>query len=111
MRSNPAAMSLEPRPAESRPERGRVPARLPESVTGRSGHDPERPKSLGFDVFPGDAETFRPVTPLRTHMAHTAISKSGNRVAFMADDTRRQHFSLRVLEVESGRTPDQRDDS
>ena len=68
-------------------------------------------RRFGYDVFIPDGDTFRPVTQLRTHMAHTASSKSGNRIAFMADDTRRQYYSLRVLEVESGRTPDQRDDS
>ena len=59
--------------------------------------------SLGYDVFLGDGETFEPATSLFTHMGHTAISKSGNRVAFLADDTRRQDWSLWVLDVETGR--------
>ena len=71
--------------------------------TGRSGRDPENPKFLGYDVFLGDGETFRPATSLLTHMAHTAISKSGNRVSFVADDTRRRNWSLWVLDVETGR--------
>lgn len=71
--------------------------------TGQSGHDPENPRFLGFDVFLGDGETFRPATSLLTHMTYTAISKSGNRVSFVADDTRRRHWSLWVLDVETGR--------
>ena len=70
---------------------------------GLSGHDPEDPRFLGYDVFLGDGETFRPVTSLFTKMAHTVISKSGNRAAFMADDTRRENWSLWVLDVETGR--------
>ena len=70
---------------------------------GESGHDPENPKFLGYDVFLGDGETFRPVTSLFTQMAHTAISNSGNRVVFLADDTRRKRWSLWVLDVETGR--------
>ena len=70
--------------------------------TGLSGRDSENPKFLGYDVFLGEGESFRPVTSLFTHMAHTAISKSGNRVAFLADDTRRRHWSLWVLDVETG---------
>ena len=67
--------------------------------TGLSGRDSENPKFRGYDVFLGDGETFRPATSLRTHMAHTAISKSGNRVSFLADDTRRKHWSLWVLDL------------
>ena len=70
---------------------------------GLSGHDPETPKFRGYDVFLGDGETFRPVTSLLTHMAFTTISKTGNRVAFLADDTRKRHWSLWVLDVETGR--------
>ena len=87
---------------------GRVPSLSVSSDTGwmvfpgLSGRDPENPKFLGYDVFLGDGETFRPVTSLLTHMAHTAISKSGNRVAFLADDTRGKHWSLWVLDVETG---------
>ena len=73
------------------------------AYVGRSGHDPETPKYLGFDVFVGDGETFHQATSLLTHMAHTAISRSGNRVAFVADDTRRKHWSLWILDVETGR--------
>ena len=73
--------------------------------TGQSGqgHDPKHPGWFDFDVFLGDGETFAPATSLFTHMAHTTISKSGNRVAFMADDTRRKDWSLWVLDVETGR--------
>ena len=73
------------------------------AFVGRSGHDPENPRRFGFDVFLGDGGTFEPVTSLLTHMAHTAISKSGSRVAFLADDTRRRDWSLWVLDVETGR--------
>ena len=72
---------------------------------GRSGqgHDPEHPGWYDYDVFLGDGETFKPATSLFTYMSHTAISKSGNRVAFMADDTRRKDWSLWVLDIETGR--------
>lgn len=70
---------------------------------GRSGRDPEKPKFFGYDVFLGDGESFRPVTSLFTKMAYTAISKAGNRVVFLADDTRRRRWSLWVLDVETGR--------
>lgn len=74
-------------------------------VTGRSGqgHDPEHPGWFDYDVFLGDGETFEPATSLFTHMGHTSISKSGNRVAFLADDTRRRNWALWVLDVETGR--------
>ena len=87
---------------------GRVPSLSVSSDTGRmvfpglSGRDPENPKFRGYDVFLGDDETFQPATSLLTHMAQTAISKSGNRVVFLADDTRRKHWSLWVLDVETG---------
>ena len=66
---------------------------------GKSGHAPENPLYLGYDVFLGDGETFRQMTSLYTHMVGTTISKSGNRVAFLADETRRQHWSLWVYDV------------
>ena len=69
---------------------------------GRSDRDPPG-GYFGYDVYLGDGETFRQATFLRTHMAGTAISKSGNRVAFLADDTRQQRWSLWILEVDSGR--------
>ena len=72
------------------------------AYVGRSDHDLEKPGYWGFDVFVGDGETFRQGTSLSTHMAHTAISRSGNRVAFMADDTRRKHWSLWILDIETG---------
>lgn len=73
--------------------------------TGQSGqgHDPEHPSWFDYDVFLGDGKTFQPATSLFTYMSHTAISKSGNRVAFMADDTRRKDWSLWVLDVETDR--------
>ena len=80
------------------------------SDTGRmayvaiSGPVPSESGFYGYDVFVGDGETFRQATHLFTYMAPvTAFSKSGNRVAFLADDTRRRHWSLWVLEVETGR--------
>lgn len=73
------------------------------AYVGRSDHDPEKPGHWDINVFVGDGETFRQATSLFTHMAHTAISRSGNRVAFMADDTRRKRWSLWILDVETGR--------
>ena len=60
---------------------------------------------IGYDIFIGGGETeaFRQATSLHTHMAHLGFSKSGNRVAFLADGTRKQHWSLWILEVETGR--------
>ena len=67
------------------------------------GLDPEHPGRFHYDVFLGDGETFKPATSLFTHMGYTTISKSGNRVAFLANDTRRRDWSLWVLDVETGR--------
>ena len=71
--------------------------------TGQSGqgHDPKHPGWFDFDVFLGDGETFAPATSLFTHMSHSTISKSGSRVAFMADDTRRRNWSLWTFDVET----------
>lgn len=72
--------------------------------TGLSGEgrDPDYPERFHYDVFLGDGETFEPVTSLFTYMSHTAISKFGNRVVFLADDTRRKGWSLWVLDIETG---------
>ena len=69
-------------------------------------HRPEHISAfIGYDVLVsnGGGEAFHQATSLRTHMAHLAFSKSGNRVAFLADDTRKQHWSLWILEVDTGR--------
>ena len=73
--------------------------------TGLSGQgqNPKHPGRFHYDVFLGDGETFEPATSLFTYMGLTTISKSGNRVAFLADDTRRRNWSLWVLDVESSR--------
>ena len=70
---------------------------------GLSGHDPENPKQLGYDIFLGNGETFHQATSLFSYLGQTSISKSGNRVAFLADRTRRQNWSLWLLDVATGR--------
>ena len=90
---------------------GKTPSLSVSSDTGRmvftgqsgQGHDPDHPSWFDYDVFIGDGETFEPATSLFTHMGGKAISKSGNRVAFLADDTRRWHWSLWMLDVETRR--------
>ena len=70
---------------------------------------PGNPNAWGFDILLGDGETFQRLTSEPFHMvvAHTSISKMGNRVAFLGDVTRSggrwRPWTLWVLDVGTGR--------
>ena len=56
-----------------------------------------------YDIFLYDGRTIGRLTSINGHMAHTFLSRSGNRIAFLADSSRQKRWSLWMLEVESGR--------